>query len=360
MKIKSLRIGELVSRLPIIQGGMGVGISSSSLASAVAREGGIGILSSIQIGFNEEDFETNPLVANLRALRKHIKIAKEKALGGIVGVNIMVASNNYEDYVKTALEEGVDLIISGAGLPTNLPKIAQGYNTKLCPIVSSAKATSVICKLWSRHHKVAPDMVVFEGPKAGGHLGYSKEQLKDIESFDYDEELKKIIAEVNKYEKEYNKEIPVIAAGGIFTGEDIGKYLSLGASGVQMGTRFVATEECDAHINYKMSYINSKKEDIDIVTSPVGMPGRAIRNKFINKISLDREPVTKCYKCITHCNPKETPYCISKALLNAVKGNVDDALLFCGDNAYRIDKIVTVKELLEELVNGILEYKPAF
>jgi NAD(P)H-dependent flavin oxidoreductase YrpB (nitropropane dioxygenase family) len=349
VKIKPLIIGDLVSKLPIIQGGMGIGVSLSNLASAVALEGGIGVISAAQIGFEEDDFGKNPFEANIRALKKHIELARKKAPNGIIGVNIMVAMKNYEAYVMESLKSGIDLIISGAGLPTALPKLAKGFKTKLAPIVSSPKAASVIFKLWDKHYQTSPDLVIVEGPAAGGHLGFTKEALLNEGQVDFEGDFKKIIEITKEYEHKYDKQIPVIAAGGVYTGYDIAKYLNMGAGGVQMATRFVATEECDAHINYKNAYINSKKENIQIVSSPVGMPGRAITNKFIDKVSVEKEKVTKCYSCISHCNPAETPYCITKALINAVKGNVEDSLLFCGENAYRVDKIVTVKELMNEL-----------
>jgi nitronate monooxygenase len=354
MNISPLKIGNLVARLPIIQGGMGIGVSLSKLAAAVTKAGGIGVISAAQIGYDEEDFEKNPLEANVRALKKHIELAKEKAMKGIIGVNIMVAMEHYDKYVKASIEAGADLIISGAGLPSALPKIAKGSSIKLAPIVSSLKAAKVILKMWDRHDKCTPDLVVIEGPKAGGHLGFKKEELEDC-NMDYDKVVIDIINEVKVYEEKYNKAIPVVVAGGVYDGYDIAKYLKLGAAGVQMSTRFVATEECDAHINYKNAYINSKLEDIMIVQSPVGMPGRAIRNSFINDVADHGSKVTKCYRCISHCNPQTTPYCITKALINAVTGNIDEGLLFCGENAHRVDKIVTVPELMNELEREILE-----
>ncbi|GIM29174.1 2-nitropropane dioxygenase [Clostridium polyendosporum] len=353
MEIKPLKIGNLVARLPIIQGGMGVGVSSSNLASAVANAGGIGVISGAQIGYTEEDFEVNTLQANLRALKKHIKIAKEKAPDGIIGLNLMVAMKYYDENVKAAIEAGIDLIISGAGLPTNLPKLTKGFNVKIAPIVSSLKAANVILRMWDKHHQVSPDAIIVEGPKAGGHLGFVKEDL-ERDDIDFDKTIVDIVNVVKSYEEKYNKSIPVIAAGGVFDGYDIAKYLKLGAGGVQMATRFVTTEECDAHINFKNAYINSNKESIKIVKSPVGMPGRAINNKFVQKVNLEGMKVTKCYRCLTPCNPQTTPYCITQALINAVSGNVDEGLIFCGENAYRLNKIVTVKELMEELEKEIL------
>jgi NAD(P)H-dependent flavin oxidoreductase YrpB (nitropropane dioxygenase family) len=352
MNFNSLKIGNLIAPIPIIQGGMGVGVSSSNLASAVANAGGIGIISAAQLGYTEDDFEKNPLEANLRALKKHITLAKTKAVNGIIGINAMVASNNYEEHIKAAIEAGVDLIISGAGLPTMLPKIVKDSSVKIAPIVSSLKAAKVILKLWDKHDNVAPDLVVIEGPKAGGHLGFKVEELEN-ENLNFDKTVVDIIDETKKYAEKYNKEIPVVVAGGVFDGYDIAKYLKLGASGVQMATRFVATEECDASDAFKNAYVNCTKEDIQIVKSPVGMPGRAIKNAFVNKTLLGREKITHCYNCLTPCNPANTPYCISKALINAVNGNLDEALIFCGENASRITKITTVKELMDELVSEI-------
>lgn len=353
MDFTGLKIGNLTARIPIIQGGMGIGVSSSSLAGAVAKAGGVGIISTAQIGYTEDNFESNSLAANLAALKKHIKIAKEKAVKGIVGINIMVATNYYAEHVAAAIEAGVDLIISGAGIPLHLPKLVKGTNTKIAPIVSTPKSARVILKAWDTKHNVAPDMIVVEGPKAGGHLGFSTKDLDNIDSIDFDQYVKDIIELKKPYEKKYNKHISIVPAGGIFTGEDIAKYLKLGADGVQMATRFVATEECDANINFKMAYVNSKKEDISIVKSPVGMPGRAIINKFIKKISNENMKISKCYNCLIPCKPSTTPYCISNALINAVNGDIDDGLIFCGENAYRIDKITTVPDLMNQLVKEI-------
>lgn len=347
--MKELVIGNLIAKMPVIQGGMGIGISRSSLASAVSNAGGIGIISGVNIGYDEDDFENNTLEANLRALKKHLIIAKEKSNNGIIGVNLMVAMNYYEDHVKAAVESGCDLIISGAGLPLQLPKLVKNSNTKIAPIVSSSKAAHVILKMWDKKDNTTADLIIVEGPKAGGHLGFSNDELDDIKSINYDDEFIKILDITKKYEEKYNKKIPVIAAGGISSGIDVKKYLDLGAGGVQVGTRFVATHECDAHDNFKQTYINAKEEDIKIVKSPVGLPGRAIKNKFIDTILCSRPKITKCYNCLVPCNPKDTPYCISTALINAVKGNVDDALLFCGADAYKINELKSVKEVMNEL-----------
>lgn len=350
MKLTPLVIGDITAIVPIIQGGMGVGVSRSSLASAVANCGGVGIISGVQIGFDEPDFETNTKEANIRALRKHIRRAKELSPKGIIGLNLMVALNNYNEFVEVAVEEKIDLIISGAGVPMTLPKLVEGSNTKIAPVVSSVKSATVITKMWIKKHNRIPDLIVVEGPEAGGHLGFSLEQLEEKENFDIKDLTSKIVEALKPFEEEYNKKIPVVSAGGIFTGADIAECIKSGAAGVQMATRFVATHECDADIKYKMEYVNSKKEEIEIVKSPVGMPGRAITNKFIKDLDESKKTVNKCYNCLKPCNPKDTPYCISKALINAVKGNVDEGLIFTGSSAYRIDKIVSVKELMDELV----------
>lgn len=347
--MKPLVIGNLVAKAPVIQGGMGIGISCSSLASAVSNSGGIGVISGVNIGYDEYDFENNSLEANLRALKKHISIAKEKTSNGIIGVNLMVAMNFYEEHVKTAIKSGCDIIISGAGLPLKLPSLVKDSNTKIAPIVSSSKGVNVLLKMWDKKDNTTADLIIVEGPKAGGHLGFSNDELENINSINYDDEFIKILQIAKIYGEKYNKEIPVIAAGGISSSSDVKKYIDIGASGVQVGTKFVTTYECDADESFKNAYIDAKEEDIQIVKSPVGLPGRAIKNKFIEHISSSKSKITKCYNCLVPCNPKDTPYCISQALINAVKGNLDDALLFCGADAYKINKIKSVKEVMEEL-----------
>ncbi len=346
-KMKKLKIGNLVAELPIIQGGMGVGISLSGLASAVANEGGIGVISTAAIGMFEPDFTTNYLEANIRGLRKEIRKAR-KLTKGILGVNIMVALSNFADMAKTAIEEGIDIIFSGAGLPLNLPKFLQETkDTKLVPIVSSGRAANIITKRWLEKYKYVPDAVVVEGPMAGGHLGFSMEQIKNPKHA-----LEKLVPEVIKaispFEKKAQKTIPIIAAGGIYSGKDIYKFIQLGSAGVQMATRFVTTVECDASIEFKKAYINCKKEDISIIKSPVGMPGRVIANKFVDHVNAGYTKPYKCpYHCIRTCNYKCSPYCIALALINAQKGNLQHGFVFAGENAYMTKKIITVKELMK-------------
>ncbi len=347
--MKELVIGDITARVPIVQGGMGVGISLHRLAAAVAAEGGIGVISAAQPGFRAKDFTKNFMKANTEALAREIKLAKELSGGGIIGVNIMVALNGYEDYVHCAIDAGADIIISGAGLPMDLPKFAKGSSIKLAPIVSSAKAAKVILNRWAKQEDVTADMVVIEGPKAGGHLGFKSEEVEGYTDEMMEKEIAEILKVVAGFEERYNKKIPVIFGGGVYTKEDIEHCFELGLSGVQMATRFVATEECDADINFKMAYINAKKEDIKIVKSPVGMPGRAIYNDFMRRTEKGRDKISKCYGCLGRCDREKIPYCISEALFNAANGDTENALLFCGSNAYRVNKISTVKEIIDEL-----------
>lgn len=347
-KSKPLVIGDLKAEVPVIQGGMGVGISLSGLAGAVAAQGGIGIISTAQIGYREPEFDAHPIETNLRAIGTEIRKAREIANGGIIGVNIMVATRDYERYVKAAVEAGVDLIISGAGLPMKLPELTAGSNTKIAPIVSSVKSADVIFKYWIKKYDRLPDLVVIEGPRAGGHLGFKLEELEEIDDAAYDEEIKRIIARVNEYAAQRETEIPVVVAGGVYERKDMEHYLEMGAAGVQVATRFVTTYECDAADAYKQAYINAKKEDIVIVKSPVGMPGRAILNPFMKRAKEGQIPHGRCHLCVSTCKPAETPYCITEALVNAAVGNVDEALLFCGSNAYRAEKLEHVKDIMDE------------
>ena len=342
-------IGDLTAKIPVIQGGMGVGISLSRLAGSVAACGGVGVISTAQIGWREPDFREHPFEANYRAIGKEIQKAREIAEGGIIGVNIMVATQRYEEYVKTAVKAGVDLIISGAGLPIDLPKYVEGTKTKIAPIVSSLKSLNVICRMWERKYKKAPDLVVIEGPKAGGHLGFSREELDTFTDESYDGVIRSIIEKVKEYGEKFSKKIPVVVAGGIYDRADMDHALGLGADGVQMGTRFVTTEECDAAPEYKQAYIRAEKEDICIVQSPVGMPGRAIKNAFMDRVKTEKCRIEHCYHCIVTCRPAEIPYCITQALVNAAEGRVEDALLFCGSNACRSHKIEKVEDIMKEL-----------
>lgn len=351
MEYKALKIGGLTLRKPIFQGGMGIGISLGGLAGAVAKEGGAGTISAAQIGFMEEDFDENPFGANMRAMEKELKKAREIAPDGVIGFNIMVAMRHYEEYVKRAAELGADFIVSGAGLPVNLPGLVKNYPVKIAPIVSTEKSAAVILHYWSKKYECVPDFIVVEGPKAGGHLGFTKEQLDEFDDRNYETEVMNIIRRIKIYEMEYGLKIPVVLGGGIDSRAKAEHAFMIGADAIQAATRFVTTRECDAATDYKMAYVNAGKNDIIIVKSPVGMPGRAILNPFMQKVQKGiKIPPKKCRGCLRKCNPAEIPYCITEALIHAAKGEVDDALLFCGANAYKADKIETVKEVIDSLL----------
>ena len=351
MEARPLKMGNIEAKVPLIQGGMGVAISLGRLAGAVAKEGGIGSISAAQIGFKEPDFDTNTKEANLRAIQKEYDKARAIAPDGIIGFNIMVAMRHYEEYVRAAIDAGADLILSGAGLPTDLPRIAGDSRAKLAPIVSTDKSAKVILKYWGRKYKRMPDLLVIEGPKAGGHLGFTKEQLKAYDQAAYDAEVSDILDTVRSYEEEFQCRIPVALAGGIENKAQAEHAFSLGVDAIQAATRFVTTEECDAHIKYKEAYLNAKETDIVIVKSPVGMPGRAILNPFMEKVMAgERIPHSSCHGCLQKCNPSEIPYCITDALVHAARGEVDDALLFCGAYAYKADHLETVKEVIDSLM----------
>ena len=349
MNLPELKIGDLVCRIPIIQGGMGVGISMSGLSSAVANEGGIGVIAGAMVGIDEPDITENPVAANVRAMKLMIRRSRSMTRG-IIGVNIMFALTHYADLVKAAIEEGVDIIFSGAGLPMDLPGyLPIGSRTKLVPIVSSARAARLICQKWISKFNYLPDAFVVEGPKAGGHLGFKIEQIDDP-AFAIEKLVVEVIEAVDSIATGRGATVPIIAAGGIYTGADIFRFLKLGAAGVQMGTRFVATHECDASLDFKKTYIEAKKEDLIIIKSPVGMPGRALRNQFLTEVENgNKTPFTCPYHCIKTCDRTKSPYCIALALAGARKGKFKNGFAFAGSNAYRIDKIISVKELIDSL-----------
>ena len=346
--------GTLVVPTPVVQGGMGVGISLSGLASAVANEGGLGVISAAVIGMLQKG--SNGARDNITALKEEIRRARKKTKG-VLGVNVMVALSDFSEMVKASVEEGIDVIFAGAGLPLNLPGlVGKGCKTKLVPIVSSARAVKTISKWWQEKYQYVPDAFVVEGPMAGGHLGFKREQ---IENPDY--QLEKLVPQITEavrpLEQQSGHKIPVIAAGGIFSGADIKHFFQLGADAVQMATRFVATDECDADIGFKNAYVACKKEDIGIIQSPVGLPGRAIVNPFLREVEQGNKHPANCpFHCITTCKQNESPYCISVALINACKGRMDGGFAFIGANGYKVEEIVPVKKLFETLAQ---EYQQA-
>lgn len=372
MKLNQLQIGEKNAKLPIIQGGMGVGVSRSSLAGAVAAAGGVGVISTAQIGYDEENFEKDPAGCNLVAIKKHIKRAKEIAAdkvgncAGLIGVNVMVALKHYREHVRAAVEAGADVVICGAGLPMDLPELVENSTTKIAPIVSSARACKLILKQWANKYHRTTDFIVVEGPAAGGHLGFHLDQLEEfgyvgehdkstiveahrMEQMSVDKEIEDIVALKKEYEKQFNCHIPVIMAGGVFDHEDVMHAMELGAEGVQIASRFVATYECDASDAYKQAYVDADEKDIQIIKSPVGLPGRALFNKFVARVTGEKGVIKKCYQCLEKCNPAKVPYCITKALIDAVKGDIENGLIFCGANVGKIKKMMSVKDLMKEL-----------
>jgi len=357
-RLPDLKIGNLKANPPIIQGGMGIRVSLANLAAAVANEGAIGTIAAGLIGGAKSNMsEADHRTSDIRELIFQIKKARSLTKG-ILAVNMLAGATLFQDLCRTAAQEGIDIIFSGGGIPLGLPKLVEGTKTKIAPIVSSGRSAEVICKNWVRKYNYVPDAIVVEGPLAGGHLGFSAQVFEDPSKTP---KLEDILCDVLKVAKKYEneKKIPVIAAGGIFDGKDIARFLKLGASGVQIATRFICTDECDASIEFKQACINSKKEDICIIVSPLGLPGRAIRNKFLEKIQHGNKRIvdfTCNYRCLKPCIPSESAYCIADALINATEGNLDEGFVFCGANVYRCKKIVPVRELMKELVTEAEAY----
>jgi nitronate monooxygenase len=354
-----LRIGGLTARLPVIQGGMGVGISVSGLASAVANQGGIGVIAAVGLGMLEPDFNSNYREANVRALRREIR--KARALSdGIIGVNIMVALSDFDELLIAAADEGADLLLLGAGLPLKVPSLLtperiRSGGPRLAPIVSSGRAAALILKSWGKTGCV-PDAFVVEGPLAGGHLGFKREQIEDP-AFALERLIPEVIEAVEPARQAAGRDIPVIAAGGIYTGADVFRFLRLGAAGVQMASRFVPTVECDADPAFKEAYVNASKDDLVIIDSPVGLPGRAIRNVFLNDVTAgEKKPFACPWKCLKTCDFVNAPYCIAQALTSARVGKLDRGFVFGGANAWRAERISTVKQVVDALVE---EYREA-
>lgn len=357
IRLKALNIGELKIPIPIIQGGMGIGISLSGLASAVANEGGVGVIATVGIGALGKDIQDYSAKDNIEALRKEIRKARNLT-SGVLGVNIMSVLTDFSDLVKTSVEEGIDIIFVGSALPLDLPKyLPENSKTKLVPIISSTRAAKIIANKWKQNFNRFPDAFVLEGPKAGGHLGFKYQDITK-EEFKLENLLDDLLEMVHNIESEHGVKIPVITGGGIFSGEDIYKIIEKGASGVQMGTRFVATDECDASQEFKEMYINASSEDAIVIESPVGLPGRAIKNQFLLDAHEGKEKPKSCkYHCMKPCKPKETKYCIANALLSAYHGKFETGFAFSGANVGNVKKIVPVKELFQELINDYNKYK---
>ena len=351
--LPALRIGDKTAALSIVQGGMGVGISMSSLAAAVAREGGIGVIAANAIGMIEADYYDDPAAANVRALRRELREARRRS-AGLIGVNIMVAVDCFHELLDAAVEEKADVLFLGAGLPIKgIPVGAiREAGVRVVPIVSSGRAARLIFKSWEKNYGDIPDGVVVEGPRAGGHLGFKPDQI-DHPDFRLERIVPEVVEALREFEARWNRSLPVIAAGGIFTGEDIFRFLKLGAKGVQLGTRFVATDECDADVRFKQAYVDCREEDIVIIESPVGLPGRAVRGPFLEAIARGEKKLFRCpSRCLESCGAKKARYCISEALDSARKGDLVNGFAFCGANAHRVEAIVPVKQLVAGLKQG--------
>ncbi|MBN2860171.1 MAG: nitronate monooxygenase [Sphaerochaetaceae bacterium] len=352
LPMPSLQVGDMHSDTPIIQGGMGVAVSLSSLSSAVAESGGIGVIAANGIGMIEPDYFKDGRAANIRALRSQIRSSREKT-NGLIGVNIMVALQDFYELLAVSIEEKVDMVIMGAGLPIkNMPvKQMREAGVKAVPIVSSSRAAKLIFSMWKRMYKDVPDAVVVEGPKAGGHLGIPLDEL-DEPAHALERVVPEVVQEVKAFETEFSKSIPVIAAGGIFTGEDIYRIMKLGASGVQMGTRFIATDECDAELPFKEALVACREEDIGIIKSPVGLPGRAIMNDFLRSTTEKKRTFSCPWQCLAGCQAEQSNYCISMALNQARRGHLKSGFVFVGSNAPRVKSIESVAHLMGELKRG--------
>ena len=362
MDLQALKIGKYEIAKPIVQGGMGVGISWDGLAGNVSKEGGLGVVSAVGTGYYEDKAYSKKLVSDRplseanfyspEGLTKIIKNARKICDDKPLAVNILYAMNDYGRVVKDACEAGADIIITGAGLPTNMPEFTDGFpDVALVPIVSSPKALKIICKRWQKRYDRLPDAVIVEGPKSGGHQGFTYEQCKLEEN-----QLENIVGPVVEEAKNWGN-IPVIAAGGVWDKNDIEQMLSLGASAVQMGTRFIGTNECDAHDNFKNVLINAKKEDIQLMSSPVGYPAQGVVTNLTHLVEKREGPEIKCISnCVAPCNrgieAKEVGFCIADRLSDAYLGNLETGLFFSGINGYKLDKIISVKELMDKLIKG--------
>ena len=351
--VKSVKIKAKMLEIPIIQGGMGVGVSLANLAGNVMKNGGMGVLSMAHPGYREPDFLADNLAANIRGFAGEVKKARETAGGrGLLGVNIMAALKNFETYVRAAADAAVDAIIVGAGLPLELPKYVEDDRIAIAPIVSSGRAAKLILRAWDKHYGRIADFIVIEGPLAGGHLGFKEADLLEGKCPSLEEILADVKKETAGFEEKFGRKILVFAAGGVYDGADIARFLKLGADGVQMATRFIGTYECDGAEAYKAVLLNAEEEDIEIVKSPVGFPGRAVKTDLIERLSREgRIPPDKCVDCLKPCDPAKAPYCIQSALIAAVEGNADKGLFFCGTNAYRMKALTSVREIMESCVD---------
>ena len=348
---KPLKIGKYEVKYPLIQGGMGVRISAGSLAGHVAKCGGVGLVAAPGVALNSPFYTgDNYMEADAAAFKAELQKAYAIAPDGVIGVNVMVALSDYEQLVVAAIEGGAKVVVCGAGLPMTLPGLtAHAPDVALVPIVSSVRAAQLIAKKWDKGYNRLPDAVVVEDPDtAGGHLG---EKMENIGTGDYDQ-YATVRGVKEFFLTEYGIDMPVIAAGGIWDRADLLHALEQGADGVQMASRFVPTVECDADDAFKQAYLDCKKEDIGLIMSPAGLPGRAILTNQEDIALYDQLRGSVCTTgCLKKCSFKESGerFCIVKALDRAQRGDVDTGLIFCGTNAWKADRIGTVQDIFDEL-----------
>ncbi len=347
MKLPSLKIGNLESRYPVIQAGMGVRIGTATLAAETINCGGYGTIASVGMG-DPEVSKTNFIEDSNQALAKEIQTARELSGGKKnLGINVMVALSNYREIVETAVKEGVDFIISGAGLPLVLPEYVGDAPIALIPVVSSGRALEVILKTWARKYNRKPDAVIIEGPNNGGHLGFTPEQIEAPESCSLAVILKDVKEVLSRYEC---GSIPVIGAEMVACREDIERIIGLGFDGVQVGTYFICSEEAGIDRKSKEVLVNATKEDIVVIKSPVGLPVRVLNTPLVQRVrSGGREKFTCPYHCLRTCNPGKSLFCIARALLATLHGDVENGLYMCGSNVDACKKIYPLKEFFDTL-----------
>lgn len=340
------KIGNKEMEIPLIQGAMGVGISLGNLAGHVAKEGAMGNISMVNIGYREEDFYTNPREANKRAFLEELEKAREISMGkGIIGVNLMRAMKDFDNLISFVAESDIDAVTVGAGLPLELPKYFLDKDIALGFIVSSLRALKILLKTWGKRYMRLPDFVVYEGPRAGGHLGFNIDEIMEDNSiYDESRELVEELRETN---------IKLFLAGGVIAPEDLRHAREIGAYGVQMGSRFIATYEADCHQNFKEKIITSTSEDLTLFKSPAGMLGRGIKNSLLEQVEEGRIQPSRCIKCLETCDYKTTSFCITEALINSAKGDIENGLIFSGSKVDEINKIVHVSEIIEDMKRGV-------
>jgi NAD(P)H-dependent flavin oxidoreductase YrpB (nitropropane dioxygenase family) len=350
MKLNPLTINGKKVTFPIIQGGMGIRISLSKLANACMSSGIVATISAAQVGFLKKGFKKNPFEINKEAIIEEVNAIRAENPDGVLGVNLMHAVNDYDQYARFLATQDIDFIVSGAGLPLDLPEYIKDTNVKGAFIISSARACRLLLKSWDRRYQYMPEFIVCEGPLAGGHLGFSKEDFEQGNVPTLEQIIEDTKEVVKVYEEKYGIHIPIIAAGGVHDGHDMAKMLSVGADGVQIATRFIATHECDASDEYKQMIIDSKEEDIVRVESPAGLPGRAVRNHLTKALETSRIKVEYCVNCLKSCKKVGIPYCITEQLGNSSAGD-KNGLIFAGAKAYLINKLDSVENVIKEIIN---------